>query len=97
MDTLPSRQASKTRRSSSGAGRGSPSSQDPIVLTADENFRPQHMYRGHEAEVWVGDRSLSIGRDDKIYQARDKDEGGNGPRLVIGKKKEFKVEVDRAG
>jgi hypothetical protein len=103
MDTLPSRRGSKSittlpdgRRSSSGAERSrSRNSQDPIVLTADENFRPQHMYRGHEAEVWVGDRSLSIGRDDEIYQAHDKNDNGNGPRLVIGKKKEFKVEVDR--
>jgi hypothetical protein len=66
-------------------------------MTADEHFRPTHMYRGHEAEVWVGDRSLSIARDEMDKSAVS---GGStskaGTKLVIGKKKEFKIEIDRA-
>jgi hypothetical protein len=88
METLPSRRAS-AQESEREQGRSSP------LMTTDEHFRPSHMYRGHEAEVWVGDRSMSIGKDE-IVHTHNKNDTGNGPKLVIGKKKEFKVEVDRA-
>jgi hypothetical protein len=87
METLPSRRASNLE-SEREQGRSSP------LMTADEHFRPAHMYRGHEAEVWVGDRSMSIGKDE--LHTPNKSDIGSSPRLVIGKKKEFKVEVDRA-
>jgi hypothetical protein len=88
METLPSRRASNLE-SEREHGRTSP------VMAADEHFRPAHMYRGHEAEVWVGDRSMSIGKGE-ILHTHIKGDSGSGPKLVIGKKKEFKVEVDRA-
>ncbi|KAH7374250.1 hypothetical protein BKA66DRAFT_468079 [Pyrenochaeta sp. MPI-SDFR-AT-0127] len=68
----------------------SPSSQAPIMLTADEHFQPAEKFRRHDAEVWVGDRSMSMGRDEARIGMGDES------RLTIGKKTEFKVEVDRA-
>ncbi|CAN9266770.1 unnamed protein product [Alternaria sp. RS040] len=109
MDTLPSRRTSKQSmgnedranslepmQSSSPSSRASPSAPNDILMTADEHFRPAHMYRGHEAEVWVGDRSLSITREEMERAAasgRSAPKSGN--KLVIGEKKEFKIEVDR--
>ncbi|KAF1831446.1 hypothetical protein BDW02DRAFT_54500 [Decorospora gaudefroyi] len=75
MDRLPSR--SRSCRSTL-----SDSPREPQLLTADEHFRPTHMYRGHETEIWVGNRSMS----EEAIQGHGK--------LVIGKKNEFKVEVD---
>jgi hypothetical protein len=65
------------------------------MLKADEHFRPAHVYRGHEAEVWVGDRSMSI-ETDNVSRVHEKHHNKKGTKLVIGKKKEFKVEVDWA-
>jgi hypothetical protein len=110
METLPSRRASKQSmgnddrpnsleqtQSGSPTSRAPPQATTTVLMTADENFRPMHMYRGHEAEVWVGDRSLSITGEEMDKAANS---GGSasksGTKLVIGKKKEFKVEVDRA-
>jgi hypothetical protein len=54
------------------------------------------MYRGHEAEVWVGDRSLSITREEmERAAASGRSAPKSGTKLVIGEKKEFKIEVDR--
>lgn len=102
MGTLPSRRASTrtipggvesnrgsaTMSLTSEAGRVSPSSQAPIVLVADEHFRPADNYGRHEAEVWVGERSMSIGQEDKT--------SGPGDGLIVNKKTEFKIEIDRA-
>ncbi len=110
MDTLPSRRTSKQSmgnedransleplQSSSPSSRASPPAPTDILMTADEHFRPAHMYRGHEAEVWVGDRSLSITRDEIEEAAAPRGSSPkSGTKLVIGKKKEFKIEVDRA-
>jgi len=108
MDTLPSRRASKQSlgdqdgshalvlMQSSSPTRASPPGHTHGFMTADEHFRPTHMYRGHEAEVWVGERSLSITREELDKAAESRGSGVNGTRLVIGKKKEFKIEVDRA-
>jgi hypothetical protein len=110
MDTLPSRRASKQSmanedgshslehmQSSSPTFRASPPPPSSMLMTADEHFRPTHMYRGHEAEVWVGDRSLSITRDEmEKAAATGTGASKSGSKLVIGKKKEFKIEVDRA-
>ena len=108
MDTLPSRRASKQSlgdqdgshalvlMQSSSPTRASPPGHTHGFMTADEHFRPTHMYRGHEAEVWVGERSLSITREELDKAAESRGSGANGTRLVIGKKKEFKIEVDRA-
>ena len=109
MDTLPSRRASKQSlgdqdgshalelMQSSSPTRASPPPHTHGFMTADEHFRPTHMYRGHEAEVWVGERSLSITREEMDRATADGGSGSkSGTRLVIGKKKEFKIEVDRA-
>lgn len=102
METLPSRRGSaktssegpKPNRASASAsltsdtGQSSPGSQAPNMLTADEHFRPADNYRRHEAEVWVGDRSMSIGQG--IPRA------GPGDGLIVNKKTEFKIEIDRA-
>lgn len=63
-------------------------------MTADENFCPAHLYRSHEAEVWVGERSMSFCQDESQPGAGPSGKGG--ANLVIGKKREFKVEIDRA-
>ncbi|EUC42474.1 hypothetical protein COCMIDRAFT_28909 [Bipolaris oryzae ATCC 44560] len=102
MNDMPSRSGSKRtvpdhRRSSSGGELRQSESlppNAPVMLTADEHFRPTHIYRGHEAEVWVGERSPSFPLEEPYTSS-----GANGarrPHLVIGKKKEFKIEVDRA-
>ncbi|KAG9189657.1 hypothetical protein G6011_06525 [Alternaria panax] len=110
MDTLPSRRTSKQSmgnedrpnslepiQSGSPSSRGSPPAPTNILMTADEHFRPTHMYRGHETEVWTGNGSMSISRDEMEKAAASR---GCAPkprtRLVIGKKEEFKIEVDRA-
>lgn len=81
--TNPSRHRSSASTSTTpDPAQYSPPSQAPIILTADEHFQPAERFRRHDAEVWVGDRSMSMGRDES--------------RLTIGKKTEFKVEVDRA-
>lgn len=101
MENLSSRRGSKQsipehRHSSSlePTQSGSPSSQGPISMTADEHFRPAHVYRGHEAEVWVGERSMSFTQAEG--QRGRGPSGASGAKLVIGKKEEFKIEVDRA-
>lgn len=105
METLPSRSGSKhttpePRRSSSPdptttRPANSSSSDAPPVLTADEFFRPIHIYRGHEAEVWVGERSPSLAQEE-LAHGMDASTGVKRPNLIIGKKKEFKIEVDQA-
>lgn len=99
METQPSRRGSKQslpeHRSSSDHIRSISSLQaaQSALMKADEHFCPANRYRGHEAEVWVGERSPSVTQQE-IVQA-----GASGPRrqkLVIGKKEEFKIEVDRA-
>jgi hypothetical protein len=102
METIPSRRGSKASIPDSRITSASPepthalsapSSQAPLALTADEHFRPAHMYKGHEAEVWVEHpRSMTADRDEVV----DAGMRSRGNKLVIGKKKEFKVEVDRA-
>ncbi|KAF2846383.1 hypothetical protein T440DRAFT_471833 [Plenodomus tracheiphilus IPT5] len=69
--------------------QASPTSQAPIMFTADEDFRPTDHFRRHEAEVWAGDRSSSINRDKELLRSRQE-------RMVVNKRMDFKVEVDRA-
>jgi hypothetical protein len=69
-----------------------PHSQPPMVtLTADEHFCPADVHGRHETEIWAGARGRS--------RSRSRSDGRGGgeevPRLVIGKKKEFRIEVDR--
>ncbi|KAH7076159.1 hypothetical protein FB567DRAFT_535587 [Paraphoma chrysanthemicola] len=71
--------------------RGSPSSQAPIMLTADANFRPVDYATRSDTEIWVGDRTASFGTEEGMPQ-RSRDERG----LVINKRTQFKIEVDRA-
>lgn len=101
MDNLPTRRTRKRtmpdhRRSTSlePAQLESQSPPAPTNMTADEHFRPTHLYRGHEAEVWVGERSLSFCQDESQPGAGPS--GRSKANMVIGKKKEFKVEIDRA-
>ncbi|KAF1938307.1 hypothetical protein EJ02DRAFT_384021 [Clathrospora elynae] len=65
------------------------SSPAPNLLIADEHFRPTDTYVRHETEVWVGDRSVSMKRGSRV-------ESGHQPKLIVAKKTEFRVEVDRA-
>lgn len=103
METMPSRSGSKRtipepRRSSSPdplTPANSSSNNPPPVLTADEFFRPIHLYRGHETEVWVGERSPSVAQEN-LAKGMGLLSGAKRPNLIIGKKKEFKIEVDRA-
>jgi hypothetical protein len=114
MDTLPSRSTSKRttpdadhqRRSSSPdailQSHSPPTTSShapPLLLTADEHFRPTHLYRGHETEIWVGERSPSFPQE-QMHTTTTAAAGGAGasrrPPLIIGKKKEFKIEIDRA-
>ncbi|KAI8942070.1 hypothetical protein NX059_000169 [Plenodomus lindquistii] len=69
--------------------QASPASQAPIMLTADEEFRPADNYRRHETEVWAGDRSPSSLREQELLRSRQE-------RMVVNKRTEFKVEIDRA-
>ncbi|KAH9866608.1 hypothetical protein J1614_008300 [Plenodomus biglobosus] len=69
--------------------QASPTSQAPIMLTADDEFRPAEHFRRHEAEVWVEDRGLSFSREENL-------QCGGADRMVVNKRTEFKVEVDRA-
>lgn len=66
------------------------SPQAPIPLTADEHFQPAERFRRHDAEVWVGDRTASIARDEALGGV------GNESRLAIGKRTEFRVESNSA-
>lgn len=112
MQTLPSRRGSKSTLPESAEIHGdmttrshvsnvststtpepaqsSPSSQAPIMMTADEEFQPAEKFKRHEADIWVGERSNSVGTNEMKKNRRDDN------RLTIGKKTEFKVEVDRA-
>lgn len=101
MDNLPPRNTTKRtkahhRRSASldPSRLATSSSPPPATMTADENFCPAHLYRSHEAEVWVGERSMSFCQDESQPGAGPSGKGG--ANLVIGKKREFKVEIDRA-
>ncbi|KAF2821407.1 hypothetical protein CC86DRAFT_373744 [Ophiobolus disseminans] len=62
----------------------------PIMLTADANFRPIDHVSRNDTEIWCGDRTASFGtEDDAPGRLRD-------DRLVINKRTQFKIEVDRA-
>lgn len=78
-----------SRSTISEPAQASPTSQVPIMLTADEEFRPADHFRRHEAEVWVGNRSLSFGPGHDLQRSRSE-------RMVVNKRTEFKVEVDQA-
>lgn len=101
--TLPesSDQTSHSKKSSSHASHDSasstrelaqysPSSQAPIMLTADEEFRPADQFKRHEAEVWAGDGSTRSGRHGPASKIREES------KLVVNKRTEFRVERDRA-
>ncbi|RMZ67976.1 integral membrane [Pyrenophora seminiperda CCB06] len=99
METLPSRRGSKQtlpeHRSSLDNTRPISSSQAPhsALTVADEHFCPVHKNSGHETEVWVGERSLSMTLQEMMQASSS---GTKKQKLVIGKKEEFKIEVDRA-
>jgi hypothetical protein len=103
MQSLPSRRGSRReqRRISLASSAdvlplhgGSPSSQAPIMtLTADEHFCPADVHGRHETEIWAGERSRSRSRS--VGRGEAAGQGEDAPKLVIGKKKEFKIEVDR--
>ena len=69
----------------------SPSSQAPIMLTADANFRPVDYISRNDTEIWCGDRTASFGTEDGMPTTLRDDRG-----LVINKRTQFKIEVDRA-
>lgn len=59
------------------------------ILTADANFRPVDAVVRNDAEVWVGERSCSFGTEDAMPHRASSG-------LVISKRTQFKVEIDRA-
>jgi hypothetical protein len=103
MDDMPLRRASRvttsdTRDSSivedtsaSHAHTASNSLQAPNLLTADSNFRPVDNVSRTETDIWVGDRSASFGTEEFMPKGMGDDRG-----LVINKRTQVKIEVDRA-
>lgn len=71
--------------------QASPSSRAPIMLTADANFRPVDYITRNDTEIWVGDRTASFGTEEGISTSSWDDRA-----LVINKRTQFKIEVDRA-
>jgi hypothetical protein len=69
----------------------SPSLQAPLMLVADANFRPIDNVSRNDTEIWGGDRTGSFGNEDAI-RPRLRDDRG----LVINKRTQVKVEIDRA-
>lgn len=63
----------------------------PNILKADANFRPIDDVTRTDWDVWVGDRTMSFGGDEDMHQ-KPKDDRG----LVINKRTQVKIEVDRA-
>ncbi|KAH3908016.1 hypothetical protein HBI56_150370 [Parastagonospora nodorum] len=63
----------------------------PNILKADANFRPIDDVTRTDWEVWVGDRTMSFGGDEDMNPKRKEDRG-----LVINKRTQVKIEVDRA-
>jgi hypothetical protein len=59
-------------------------------LTADANFRPVDGVSRTDTEIWVGDRAASFGTEDGV-RPNLQDERG----LVINKRTQFTIEVDR--
>lgn len=69
----------------------SSSSQAPIMLKADTNFRPIDPVSRNDTEIWVGDRSGSFGTEEDMPKGLRDDRV-----LVINKRTQVKIEVDRA-
>lgn len=67
------------------------STHQPNMLTADENFRPIDHVSRHETDIWVGNRSMTSGSEER-KSAKSRDERG----LVINKSTQVTIEVDRA-
>jgi hypothetical protein len=66
-------------------------SQVPNLLTANVNFQPVDGVSRLDTEIWVGERTASFGNKDGT-RPDFRDERG----LVINKRTQFTVEVDRA-
>ncbi|KAF2030743.1 hypothetical protein EK21DRAFT_64705 [Setomelanomma holmii] len=71
--------------------QSSPGSQAPVMLTADANFRPVDGVTRNNTEIWCGDRTASFGNEENMPSTSRDDRG-----LVINKRTQFKIEVDRA-
>jgi hypothetical protein len=103
MEDMPTRRASRvttsdTREpsivedtSAAHTHTASSSLQAPNLLTADSNFRPVDHVSRTETDVWVGDRSASFGAEDFMPKRMGDDKG-----LIINKRTQVKIEVDRA-
>lgn len=73
------------------AYRDSSTPQTPNLLTADANFRPFDNISRNDTEIWVGDRTASFGAEADMPTHM-----GENKTLIINKRTQFKVEVDRA-
>jgi hypothetical protein len=103
MEDIPTRRASRvttsdTREpsfvedtSAANMHTASSSLQAPNLLTADSNFRPVDHVSRTETDVWVGDRSASFGAEEFMPNRSGDDKG-----LIINKRTQVKIEVDRA-
>jgi hypothetical protein len=77
--------------STNEAYRDSSTPLTPNILTADANFRPFDNISRNDTEIWVGDRTASFGAEEHMpTQMREN------KALIINKRTQFKVEVDRA-
>lgn len=65
-----------------------PSSQAPIMLTADANFRPIDHVSRNDTEIWCGDRTASFGTEEDMPTRLREDRG-----LIINKRTQVKIEV----
>ncbi|KAL5115359.1 hypothetical protein ACEQ8H_006735 [Pleosporales sp. CAS-2024a] len=68
-----------------------PTVQLPNLLVADANFRPVDHVSRTNTEIWVGERSPSIATAEEKPAGRGEEKG-----LVISRRTQVKVEVDRA-
>lgn len=69
----------------------STSLQAPNLLIADSNFRPVDSVSRTETDIWVGDRAASFGAEEHMPIRT-----GDDKRLIINKRIQVKIEVDRA-
>jgi hypothetical protein len=79
------------RTTSASSSSSPPTSQLPNLLTADANFRPVDNVSRTDTEIWVGDRTGSFGGYADMPRGLRDDKG-----LVINKRTQVKIEVDRA-
>jgi hypothetical protein len=90
-DSFSIHRSTASESSTHEAYRDSSSPQTPNLLTAGANFRPFGNILRNDTEIWVGDRTASFGAEEDMPT-----HVGENKALIINKRTQFKVEVDRA-